>query len=284
MDFSINDFNVSLCKHMKDTASAALHLKHANASLAKLTGTSYVRFHWENLLDAAMDKWLEPICEEITRKYSGETGNRLTVSGVDKELKEIHRLVANKSLSGAVTQKDITSIVEEMVSRYPFHKLKEYLENESYALETRGFTKIADNIADKLCLRCYRNGRAFFKETKRHISFDLSINLQDYGSFDYRTREKFHEIASGIRFIDEQVGNVGLATPFEELAKIITNNEAVSGRTFGNVNSLQLKGFNQHIRVSMTPDVMDALMAFLVCYTSEHVNLKQPEHSSTVAA
>lgn len=273
MKFISSNLRPSLHEHLVNAILSGIDLKKANSQAARLTGTSHVRFYWESFLTSALKTWLAPLCEAISKDCAGETGNTLKVSDLPTRFQVLPQGLSLDSQT-IVEANEAVPLVDAILSTYPIDSLTQCLNTNSQSLETEGFEIIASRVIDKLGLQEYNNGNHFFKATKRHFCFDRGLSDYSYGQYGYRIREKYHQLLNDLRFIENEVGNVGIANAFAILNESIQAGQHVGGQTFGNVNTCQIKGFNHHIRICMVPETIEALYCFLVSHKQADVVLK----------
>jgi hypothetical protein len=286
MHFTPLDLETSLFDHLRETVVAGLALKKAQFSMSRLTGKTHETLYWSEAVKGALRTWLTPYCKTITQESAGGTGMSFTVDSLPQELREIN--IRAYDFEQCLTEDEIQNAIALLFKKadYSFSELANIFQETCGTLETQGHTKIADSIADKFGFIHYdlARSRAFFKQTHKHIQFEKSLRRPDYGRYDYREREKFFCIAKELAFIEYIIGPSGLAKPFEILSQMLEQEGDCSGQTIGHADSVQIKVFNKHVRISMTPSVMDGLMSFIYIHKSKNLILKAINHDQQLVA
>ncbi|MDC8832798.1 hypothetical protein [Alteromonas gilva] len=270
--------------------SESVGYQKAAKELAALTGKAFNRIYPGEVLKTALNTWLERICKEVSISSQGDTNKEFMVNEFDESLSKIGEVIS-APINSSYFDDDSLYRYRELVSQYPYEILVKTLKRFSEDLEVEGFKDIAGDVIRNLNLAMYKHHShetSFFKLMASRVCWDIRTqrdNVWEDGRLTYQSRERITVISEGLAAIEKQTGVTGLSKPFSDIADMFNDGQVIgSGSVFGCKNTLEVRVFNNHSRVTITRDALSSLMAFLVINKPENIDIKYiPEQQQRVA-
>ena len=262
----------------------ALALSKANGELKALTGKEYVDYWLGDVVSNAFNQWINQICKEVSLQYKGSTTTFITQDDLPKQVRSISPSLEGTFRMEMLVSPALQDALSDFVNTFDYPLLCRPLTQCAEELESRGLTNIAEDILVGLGLRCYGSGREKFNKSKRHISFDISVNHDGYiGGYSYNTREKFAKIHKNLVIAEKEIGDYGLGYYFGLLNSLMQEGSIDSGTKVGSKDVIEFRVFNGHIRVNLTNEVFCGLMAFIMPNKKPDTNVHLPNTISEAA-
>lgn len=216
-----------------------------------------------------VNTYARDVCKQISKANQGETTRTFT-SGELKFTGLELPITLDPYRCTNIEPRTAQYTLDAILDNFDFDKFVSELTRHANSLESFGKADIAEALSSNFSLKAsYRDG--IITRTSRHFTFSNKHQAGWHGKYDYHMAERIHRLKVNVTAVAKEMGVPALLSSYTELADaMLSGNKLIeSGTSFGNANTVQIKVFKGHIRHSLTPEMMDAIVTYIRMYAPD---------------
>jgi hypothetical protein len=223
-------------------------------------------------IQQGINAYVRSVCKQVSNAYQGETTRIFTMADLRFTGSELPPLFSPYSSNTSKEHSD-EFVLTKILNHFDFDKFVSELTRHASTLEARGKADIGEYLCGAFSLRAdYRDD--IIKRTAQHYSFNRNHQAGWRGKYEHGMSENILRLVTNVTAAAKELDAPALIPSFTMLCEAISSGNVTvpSGTTFGCKNTVLIKVFKEHIRFSLTPEMMDVIVTYIKIYAPK-VNL-----------